>query len=350
MDAMLPADVLARVQITPQRLALADIATTPAAYHTLSRDIQAVGTIDYDQSRLFDLAARVGGRVDTLYVNTIGQLVKPGDALYSLYSPDVYTALREYLQARKRETDMSKSAQPMPDEMNDAMSVRQAAEQKLLLWGLTMPQLEKIAADFDRAQNVPDHIDILSTASGVVTRKEIHQGGYLQAGDVPFTVADLSRVWMNAKIYESDIPLLHIGQDAAITAAAAPSQPFAGKVTFLAFQLDPATRTLDARIEIPNPDLTLRPEMFATAMIHTPAQKSLTVPRSAVIDTGDRKIVYVRARPGVFDMRAVAVAPPAGDDYAVLSGLKEGENVVTRGAFLVDAEDRLNPARAAMGQ
>jgi Cu(I)/Ag(I) efflux system membrane fusion protein len=227
--------------------------------------------------------------------------------------------------------------------MADATALRQAAAQKLNLWGVTPAQLDAMAMYFDKTGDIPDHVTVLATAGGIVTRKEIRQGGYLQSGDIPFTVADLSSVWLTAKIYESDVALVKVGQMAQVIATGAPGRAFAGKVTFMAFQLDPATRTLDARVEIPNSDMALRPGMFATATISPEAKRMLALPRSAVIDTGAAKVVYVRSGEGIFDMHEVKVGPEAGDEYPVISGLKEGDQVVTRGTFLVDAENRLNP-------
>jgi len=341
LAAKLPDNVLARLQITPQRLSLANIATTAVMYMDVQPQVKAVGVIDYDQTRLFDLAARLQGRADELFVTSIGQSVKAGDPLYSLYSPDAYTALREYFQSRKREADLMKQSQP--EILADATALRLASERKLMLWGISNDQLAKIARQYDIDGQVPDHVMVYSSATGVVTKKELRQGGYVQAGDVPFTLADLSSVWMNAKIYESDVPQVHIGQEVHVTATAAPGRVFSGKVTFLSYQLDPDTRTLDARVEIPNDDLLLRPGMYATATIQPAPNHTLAIPRTAVIDTGSMKIVYVRSSPETFDKRSVELGPESGDEYPVISGLKEGDQVVTTGTFLVDAEDRLNP-------
>ena len=195
---------------------------------------------------------------------------------------------------------------------------------------------------------MPDHLKVLARAGGIVTRKELRPGGYVAAGDVPFAVADLSTVWLNAKIYESDVPLVQIGQMVDVTATAeAPGRMFTGKVTFLAFQLDPQARTLDARVEILNTDLALRPGMFANAVLRPTAIRQLAVPRSAVIDTGeaDGSLAYpLQHRARMRHARRQASGPVAGEEATrLLSGLKDGDQVVSHGAFLVDAENRLNP-------
>ena len=146
----------------------------------------------------------------------IGQTIQTGDPLYSIYSPDAFTALREFFQARQREGKLSKTT--APDELADATSLRQAAQRKLDLWGVTPRSLTRWPWISTRREIFPDHVTVLATAGGIVTRKEIRQGGYLQAGDIPFTVADLSSVWLNAKIYESDVPLVKVGQMANVTA------------------------------------------------------------------------------------------------------------------------------------
>jgi multidrug efflux pump subunit AcrA (membrane-fusion protein) len=504
-----------RVQLSPYRLALANISTTPVSYKPLVREVRALGVLDYDETRLANISARVAGRADELYLTWTGQPVKAGEGVYSLYSPEVFTAQREYLQARKRVNDLPADAPA--DVRADASAVYNASMQKLVLWGISREQLDKLDQDFDATGKVPTHFTVTSPISGTVVRKEINPGQYLQVGQSAYTVADLSTLWLKAKLYESDIPLVKVGQRVEVQVEAMPNEKVEARVTYLAFALDPQTRTLDARIEVPNKDLRLRPGMFATALIKAPAvpttapattqatarataqsetaklferalesylrssdllahdksdgvsalltqtvqtlgpieqneslkapyarlaaavkqtprqdiahlretfkkvslalidiakatgqptdaatvqifrcpmgdkpywlqptgdavnpymglrmldcgipveplpksqplqtqdsglstqdSTALALPRSAVIDTGTRKIVFVQSAPGVFDARSVTLGPLSSDDfYPVLSGLKENDQVVTTGAFLLDSENRLNPA------
>jgi multidrug efflux pump subunit AcrA (membrane-fusion protein) len=498
----LPANVLARVQLTPQRVALGNIQTTLVTPRNLTREIRAVGILLYDETKLARVSARVAGRADELWVTYVGQSIARGDPIYSLYSPEVYTAQREYLAARKRVNELPKDA---PEQTkSDASAVYNASLQKLALWGLSTEQLDRLDQEFDETGRVPTNLTVTSPISGIVIKKEITQGQYVQVGDAPYTVADLKRLWLIVKLFEQDIALVNIGDRVDLNVESI-AQPVTGAVAFKAFVLDPETRTLDARVVVENADLKIRPGMFAnvtirvpvvpttnptatvptvsnvddlanavgealkpyleaqrllasdkvdgvadllkvsastlsssglfatakaakgnsigemrdafrdfsntliaiakqsgipaaagdvkifrcpmkktlwlqrgdatanpyygaemltcgtaveslphatasdvTPMTHpitSPAGMVLAIPRSAVIDTGAKRIVYVASQPGAYDMREVKLGPIAGDFYPVLDGLQNGESVVTVGTFLVDAENRLNPTR-----
>ena len=511
----LPDDVLARVQLSPQRIALANAQTSLVEPRALVREIHAVGILDYNETKVAQISARVSGRADELFLQYTGQAVKQGEPLYSLYSPELYAAQREYLLARKRINEFPADASQ--DAKTDAAAVYNATMEKLVLWGITREQLDKMDAEFDQSGKVPSHLIVTSPISGIVVKKELFEGGYVNVGDRPYTIADLDALWMQAKIYERDVPMVQIGQSVQVTVEALPNETFAGTVAFRSFQIDPQTRTLDARIVVDNKrnaegELPLRPGMFADAAIHVPvvpaaspatvpaqtmtlacaqafgealkpylqaqlllsqdkaegvsgllhqslaaldklceaergsddykrlteavhqtmgqdlealresfktvsaefikigkatglpeqaaavqvfrcpmakadwlqtasetanpyygssmltcgaavesipkadavaaaatqpstipAGEVLAIPRSSVIDTGRNKIVYVESAPGVFDMHAVKLGVPAGDWYPVVEGLNQGDKVVTAGAFLIDAENRLNP-------
>ena len=515
---VLPADVLARVQLTPQRMALAGVQTSVVESKPVYRQINAVGLLDYDETKLARISARVAGRADELFVTFTGQSIKRGDPLYSLYSPEVYTALREYLSARKRVNELGTTG--AADTRMDASAIYNAALQKLALWGVSGEQLDQLDQQFDGDNSVPADLTIASPISGIVVNKSISQGQYLSVGEAPYTVADLGKLWLQVKLYERDIPLVQIGDAVNVTVDAFPNRTFDGVVTFKSFQLDPQTRTLDARVVVENTDLQLRPGMFANAVIRVPvnrgvgasatqpveqrvgdaptprvyftalqsyleahkrlssdgaqgvpdllrdvvkkleplnastdtapayqrleravkdlpsdsiesireswkeisaamidigktvgvpsneaavrvfkcpmkhaswlqigdqtanpyygasmltcgsaieslpkvdtsgpttrrvpiARPTLTVPRSAVTDTGNEQIVYVESAPGIFDAKAVKLGPLAGNEYPVADGLAEGDKVVTEGAFLLDAENRINPVQVHHGE
>jgi Cu(I)/Ag(I) efflux system membrane fusion protein len=264
----LPAGVYSRVQLTPQRIALAGVQTTPVVERDLIREIRAVATLDYDETRVAQLSARVPGRVDELFVKSIGEHVRKGDQLYSIYSPDVYTSQREYLMARKRARELP--ANTPEDVRHDTIEVYNASMQKLVLWGATSDDLDRLDKQFDESGQVPTHFIVTSPIAGTVVKKPILEGGYVQTGDVPYTIADLSNLWLQVRIYEPDVPLVKLGERVDITVDGMANTTFTGKITFLAFQVDPATRTLAARVEIANPNLQLRPGLFADALIRVP--------------------------------------------------------------------------------
>jgi multidrug efflux pump subunit AcrA (membrane-fusion protein) len=278
----LPGGVVARVQLTPERIAMAGVQTSPVIERELIHEIRAAATLDYDETRVAQLSARVAGRADELFVKSLGQQVKQGDPLYSLYSPEVYTAQREYLQARKRARELPVNT--LDDLRQDTIQVYNATMQKLVLWGASSADLDRLDRQFDESGQVPSHFIVTSPIAGIVIRKPIFEGGYVQTGDVPYTIADLSNLWLQVRIYEQDVPLVKMGDDVDITVAGLANTSFTGKVTFLAFQIDPAARTLAARVEIANPGLELRPGLFADATIRAPvlAAETAGVPPATV--------------------------------------------------------------------
>jgi RND family efflux transporter MFP subunit len=353
----LPAGTVARVQLSPYRITLAGVRTTPVEYHALAREITTVGTIEFDERKLRAVAARVKGRLDRLHTNQTGQMVHVGDPLAELYSPDLVVTVQNLLDARAA-----------TNKLQEAL-----ARDRLKLWGIDDSQVEEIV----RAGRSVTHLTIRSPIDGHVLKKYVREGQYVEEGGALFDVADLSTVWVQAQLYEDDIAFLPTGghdpktgrPDFTLTITAAPrafpGRAFTGTLAFLFPHVDAETRTLTARFEVPNKHHELRPGMTATVTLKltpdllakTPAGaglrvregKVLAVPETSVIDTGARKVVYRQALPDTFDGAAVELgtkltAADGGSYYPVLSGLTEGDRVVTAGSFLIDAETRLNPA------
>jgi membrane fusion protein, copper/silver efflux system len=542
----LPEGVLARVQLTPLKVQVGRIATTPVAYELLTREIRTVGIVDYDETRRAFIAARIKGRIDKLFVNYVGDSVKKGDPLVWIYSPDLVVAQQELLSSVR---SLAERKNASPEAVSMAKALVEAARDKLILWGITPEQVDEII----RRGTAETHLTIFSPMAGIVTEKRVLEGHYVDEGEDLYTVADLSRVWMQVKIFEDQIGGVTKDMAVLVTSNAYPDRVFAGRITFIAYTVDPATRTVAARVEIDNPDYLLKPGMYASAIIRIPVgavtlltaasgpattsaahdghglatatllapagsaaatgdlsraylslttslardktdakavagivkeanrlaghgpealrrpasavaeqarqlqgrdikeqrsllkllskriielvradppagatlyvahcpmaeadwlqttkaienpyygsemlscgeitatietratsqgerfavgyfcpvypdrlfdkphecpldkfpiklarvEKVLAVPESAVIDTGKRKVVYRESAPGIFDMVEVSVAQRAGEFYPVLSGLQPDDRVATEGAFLVDAENRLNPA------
>ena len=522
--------VLAQVQLTPLKMSMGRIGTTPVEYRMLARETRSVGFIDYDETRRATITARVKGRLDKLLVNYVGQKVKEGEPLALIYSPDLLVAQEELLTAVKaqgQQESSSGTARQMSQTLVDT------ARTKLLRWGLSEGQVNEII----KGGQVQTHVSIPAPMSGIVTDKKALEGKYVMEGDELYIVADLSTVWLNIKVFESDIAGIGIGTAVEVTSTAYPDTVFAGRITFVAYSVDPATRTISVRVEVANPDERLKPGMFVNAAIRLPMgkvieadsaaadtqasapaqaehqvstdaaakaylalteqfvlgkvdpaaiqslareadalaahlpqaadlaakvrqlegkaldaqreafkavsaaaiqllqqapptmelyiarcpmaeadwltagqeihnpyssemptcgsitgplkragvqessrfavgyycpiypdrlydapaqcplnnlpfkrvklEKVLAVPESAVIDTGTRTVAYRQSAPGTFDMVEVKLGPRAGEFYPVLSGLAQGDEVATAGAFLVDAENRLNPAAAA---
>ncbi len=353
----LPAGTVARVQLSPYRITLAGVRTAPVEYLTLTRQITTVGTVEFDERTLKAVSARVKGRIDTLHVNQTGQMVHAGDALAELYSPDLVVTVQNLLDAREAKNTVGEKL----------------ARDRLKLWGIDDTQVEEIV----KAGKPITHLTIRSPIKGHVLKKYVREGQYVEEGGALFDVADLANVWVQAQLYEDDIAFLPAGGHdpktgkpdfdlpVAATTRAFPGKPFTGTLSFLFPHVDAETRTLTVRFTVPNKDHELRPGMTATVTLKldhdllakTPAGarlqardgKVLAVPETSVIDTGARKLVYRQTLPDTFDGVAVELgaklsARDGGTYYPVLSGLAEGDRVVTAGSFLIDAETRLNPA------
>jgi Cu(I)/Ag(I) efflux system membrane fusion protein len=355
--ARLPEGITARVQLSPERIQLAGIKTAAVSYRPMARQTKTVGYITYDESRLSRIVSRVDGYVEKLYVDKTYSVVRKGDPLAEIYSPQLYATAQELVLAA-RSAGMG--------ELNSA------AKTRLLLWGVSQQEVDAIIA----SKQASPRLVIRSPQSGYVLSKKIVDGASVDAKMTLFEVADLSAVWIEADVYEKDIPFLKIGQRVEATVEAYPNRVFRGKVDLIYPQLDAATRTNRIRLSLENPGHGLRPGMFATVRINTPLEsiepfksaavqrekvvpvsmggsadageyEFLSVPERAVVDTGVKKVVYVEREPGLFEGVEVELGPRQDDYYPVLKGLRSGDRVAAAGGFLIDAETRLNPAAAA---
>jgi Cu(I)/Ag(I) efflux system membrane fusion protein len=453
--AALPSGVVARAQLSPFRIAQAGIATSTIRREALEATVEAVGTIDVDERRLARISARVAGRVDKLFVDFTGTHVRKGEPLVWIYSPNLSSSIDELLVARRS---------------HDA-PLERAARERLILWGMSEEQVERILAQ----GKSETHVEVLSPQDGTVLAKPVVSGQYVSEGTELYEVADLSVVWLNARVFEGESALVRVGLPVSIVARALPGERLEGYVAFVDPLVDPATRTVRVRIDIPNHRGGLKPGGYAQAVIRVPLgtveavnetaaspeppapgpryfgcceacpeivstvggtcpkcgmmleerqapngarlvyscpmhpeiegpahgtcpscgmklllrlelpkaaprpdrwgcleghppvfatgpgtcplcarafvplalEKLVAVPVGAVIDTGSRRVVYRESSPGVFDAAEVELGPRAGEYYPVLRGLVEGDRVATEGAFLIDAETRLNPGAAS---
>lgn len=311
------------------------IETEEVQSRTVHREIVAVARVREPETALSTISARIGGRIDRLFVNFIGQSIRKGEPVASIYSPELLTAAEEYKLALDNRARLSASKEPQA--IAQAEELIAASRRRLELWDLTREQIENITS----SPETPLHITIYSTAAGIVHSRNVTEGQYVKAGDVLLTVTDLSTVWVQAELYEPDIAPIRTGHGVKITSEALPSI-LRGTVTLIEPFANEQTRTIPVRIQVSNPQMSLKPGMVVSATFSTSSPgRVLTVPRSAVIDMGTEKIVYVEGSTGEFERRVVDVGAPAEDFYPVVSGLKTGEKVVTRGAFLVDSQTRL---------
>jgi RND family efflux transporter MFP subunit len=312
-------------------------------HRVIRRELLAVARVDEPETQLAAVSARVAGRIDKLHVDFTGQPVRRGQPLAEIYSPEILTSAEEYKLAIESRRRMTSNAESQAISGADELIV--ASRRRLELWGLTPQQIDTIATS-DKPQI---DLTIFSTASGIVTERKVTQGQYVNAGDVLYTVTDLSKVWVKGDVYEGDLPQVHVGQAVEITTEAAPGVKLRGQVGFLEPMVNAQTRTTVARIEVPNPGMRLRPGMFVQVRFATSAgAHALAVPRSAVVDTGTHKLVYVAKGNGVFEAHELQVGPVTDDFYPVMAGLKGGERIVTEGNFLLDSQTRISGGMSGM--
>jgi len=318
-----------QVKISPERQQLIGIKTAVVKSQPIHKLIKAVGRVDYVEPNISIVNLKFDGWVEKLYANSTGRAVRKGEPLFDIYSPDLVAAQQEYLIALKAGATLG-----------DASSILKSAREKLRLWDVTDSQVEELG----RTGQFKKIVTVYSPGSGIVIEKNVLQGQKIMAGETLFKIADLSRVWILGEIYEYELPFIKTGQEAKISLSYYPGESFAGTITYIYPYLKSETRTNQVRIEVANPGLKLKPEMFAYLEIHVNYGTKLTVPSDAVLDAGDTKIVFVAKGDGYFEPREVKLGVRGQDMYEVLSGVSNGENVVTSANFLIDSESSLKTA------
>jgi Cu(I)/Ag(I) efflux system membrane fusion protein len=377
-DSTTEEDSPRQMTLSPAARKLAEVAVAPVERRSVAVEIRMVGKVQFDETRLANIAPRVPGRIDRLYANFAGMPVKAGDPLADLYSPELVSAQQELLQAVKASGVMASSASRL-----------NATRERLRLWGLTAEQV----AEIERSGQVRDHVTFYSPIGGIVVEKDAREGLYVETGMRLFTVADLTRVWVQLDAYESDLAWLRYAQEVVFQAEAYPGETFKGTIAFIAPLLDPMTRTVKVRVHVANADGRLKPEMFVHAVVratlngdgkvlrsdlrgkwispmhpeivrdgpgtcdvcgmpliraedlgYAAADEAtsvppLVIPASAPLVTGKRAVVYVALpqKEGAYEGREVVLGPRAGDYFLVREGLQEGEQVVISGNFKIDS-------------
>jgi len=384
-----------RLQMSEAAVALADVQTAPVRRQFVTKPVRMVGKVDYDETRLADITARVPGRLDRLFVDYTGITVREGEHLVWMYSPDLVVAQRELLQTWEAYNHASTDQDRALEE-----STLRAAEEKLRLLGV----LEEQIAEIKRRGTPSDHLTIYAPVGGIVIRKHLNEGIYVDTGTKIYTTADLTRVWVYLDAYESDVPWIRYGQQVEFTTETYPGEVFRGRVAFIDPVLNEKTRTVKVRLNVPNDNLRLKPGMFVRAIVRSrlaaggrvldaslagkwicsmhpevvkdepgtcdvcgmdlvppeelglvvqngEPEPALVIPASAPLITGKRAVVYVKV-PGrqqpTFEGREVVLGPRAGDYYVVRHGLSENEQVVTKGNFKIDSALQLLPGKLSM--
>jgi RND family efflux transporter MFP subunit len=330
------------VQLDPDEINAAGVQLAKVSMARVATSVEAVGRVEQPEAQLATVPARVGGRIDKLYVQFTGENVRRGQAVAEIYSPDLVSSAEEYRLALQNRDRIRRSSEK--DAIDSANDLVAASRRRLELWGVSNKQIES-AAQGDAGL----HVTIYSPAGGSVVERKVTRGQYVNSGDALFTVADLSTVWVKADVYEFQLTQIRPGQAVEITSDALPDKVLRGRVDFIEPEANPQTRTIPVHVHVPNPAMRLRPGMYVRAKFVSPGQReSIVVPRSAVLDTGTRKLVYVAKPNGVFEAREVQAGAPTEKLYPVLAGLKPGEQVVANGNFLIDSQTRLTGAMAGL--
>ncbi len=303
------------LHLTEQARKLAEVETAVVEHRAVKTEVRLSGKVEYDETRLAVITARVPARIDRLFVDYTGMAVREGDPLAELYSPELLAAQQELIQAGSN------------------TALRDIVRDKLRLYGLTAEQI----ADIKKSQTPDDRLTLYSPLTGTVLQKAGTEGMYLQTGSPIYTVADLSKVWIILDAYEPDLALLQLGQSIQISADAWPGEALEGSIDFISPVINEATRTAKVRVNLPNPDEHLKPGMFVRATAVS-QQEDLVIPASAALLTGKRAVVYLQTQEGVYRPRRIELGRRLGDYYAIQSGLAAGDMIVSRGAFKIDSE------------
>ncbi|MGD1081184.1 MAG: efflux RND transporter periplasmic adaptor subunit [Candidatus Sulfotelmatobacter sp.] len=326
---------LSTLQLSDQEQQQIGVQTVKVDRRNLRRTLSAVAQVEQPETKLATVSARISGRIDKLFVDFTGQPVRRGQEIALIYSPEIFSTAEEYRLALENRKRLGSNAEPQA--VSGAEDLVAAGRRRLELWGLTSQQIDGIAASTKPQIDLP----IYSPANGIVTERKVTEGQYVSAGESLYTLSDLSTVWVKAELYQPDIATIRIGQPAEITWDA-PSGSTRGRVAFVDPMVNTQTRTASVRIQVANPKMRLRPGMFVDVKFAMPeGNDMLAVPRSAVVDTGTRKIVYVSTGNGNFDGREVRLGQPSDQYYPVLAGLKAGDRVVAQGNFLIDSQTRI---------
>lgn len=330
------------VHLTPEEERALGVAYTTVGRQSLSKTIRTVGEIMAPESRVADITPKVEGFVERLLVSTTGETVRRGQPILALYSPALVAAQEEFLTARRLVSRVDSSA---GEAWRAAQGTLDAARRRLAYWDITEAQIERLAAD----GTVTKTLTLVSPVHGIVLEKNVLEGQRVMPGERLYRIADLSEVWVEGEVFEQDLALIREGAQAHIEVAAYPGEHVMGRVSFVYPTVDVQSRTNRVRVTVPNPDLRLKPGMFATLYVDAVVGRSIVVvPRSAVVVTGQRNLVFVRSPDGMLVPRDVVLGTRAGDLVEVLSGLDPGETIVGSANFLVDAESRLAATSRSM--
>lgn len=332
------------VAINPRTVQDIGVRTTVVRRAVLSRDVRTVGTIDYDERMVNDVAPKIGGWVERQYVNFEGQMVRKGEPLGTIYSPELVATQQEYLNALRFQGQLKDS--PLDDATTGAQNLVESVETRLRYWDISKAQIRALRERGKITRTMVLHAPF----TGIVLKKNVFQGGYVKPGQSMYQLADISKVWVYADIYEYEAPWLKPGQQATMTLSYEPGATYHGRIIYIYPFLNQKTRTIRVRMEFRNSrDFKLKPGMWANVNLKPDvSREALVIPVDAVLRTGTKNIAIIALGNGHFAPRDITLGAQAGDHYQVLAGLKAGDRVVDSAEFLINSESSLQSAFSKM--
>ena len=331
--------------VPPEKQQLIGMRSVAAEMGTLTKEIRIVGKVTYDETHLTHVHSKVSGYIEEVFADSIGKPVRAGDPLFTIYSPDLLATQQDFLLALKSRDLLRNSS--VASAAIGSENLIAAARERLRLWDVSDQEIQTLETE----GKVKRAIAVYSPVTGIVMeRAAYHHGTFVDPTKDLFTIVDLSHVWVLGEVYETDLPLVRIGQLAQVELPYSGSgRKMSGRVEFIYPFLDPKTRTVQVRMEFANPDLSLKPEMFANITMSAALGRQVLIPQDALMDTGSDQYVFVDKGNGYVEPRKVKASTEAGDKVGIQEGLKPGEKVVTGANFIVDSESRLKGAFAGMG-
>jgi Cu(I)/Ag(I) efflux system membrane fusion protein len=323
------------VKLSPSQQILANVQTETVKIKQFSGEKTFNGYVKINEKNLAHISTPVMGKIVRMFVNFEGESIRAGQPVFELYSPDLVSTQKEFVLALENYDRIVKSGNEFAT--GQAKSLVDASWYRLSQWEMTPAQIEEI----QRTREIRNTITVYSKYSGIVTKKYVQEGHWPMAGEIIYDVADLSTVWVIANVYESDVQYIKNGQGAEITAASYPGETFNARINFVDPIFDAASRTLQVRIDVSNKNNKLKPDMYVKVKVNTFYSQNTAVPKNAVLRMGENDIVYVEKEEGVYEPKVVRIGYEQDGYYEVLSGLREGEIVVTSGGFLIDSESQI---------
>jgi len=330
------------VQISPAKQQLIGVRTATVAAEEMAQTIRAVGLVQVDETRVAHVHTKVSGWVRRVFVDYTWQHVERGQPLFTLYSPELVSTQKEYLIARRAQAYLGQA--PYQEAAAGSEALLRAARERLKLWDVSDEQI----GELDARGAPQEEMTFYAPVGGHVTVRNVFPNQYITPESDLYTLVDHSHVWVQVQLYEYEIAAVRVGQPAAMTVEALPGRVFRGRVALVSPHLDEMTRTVSVRLEFDNPELALKPEMFATVEFEVPLGRHVVVPQEAVLDAGVEQVVFLVHPGGYFEPRQVKLGARVGDRIIVLDGLQPGDTIVTSGNFLIDSESRLKSATGSM--